>query len=194
VYRAVEDERTSWKRDRIIIEELRAFTPDAEAALWQFVFSIDLIDQVTALRRPVDDPLKWRLADPRQLRLTSLEDRLHLRILDVPAAFEARGYRSAGRLVMEVLPPPVDGGPHDGVPGPWILEAGPDGAECRRARSGESPDLRLDVTALGSLYMGGFPASSLAAAGRIDELTSGSLLIADRLLGTWPAPLTGTGF
>ena len=194
VYRSIQDEPTNWRRDRVIVEELRGLTPEVEAGLWQFVFDIDLTDQVTALRRPVDDPLKWRLADPRQLRLQMVDDRLHLRVLDVPAAFEARGYRQDGRLVLDVLPPPVDGGPGDTVPGRWVLEAGPDGASCRAARAGEDADLRLDVTALGSLYMGGFPASLLAAAGRVEELTAGALRRADRVLTTWPAPLTGTGF
>jgi hypothetical protein len=36
--------------------------------------------------------------------------------------------------------------------------------------------------------------STLAAAGRVDELRAGSLDRADALLATTPAPLTGTGF
>lgn len=192
-YRAVE-EPSSWRRDRIVIEELRGFTPDAEAGLWQYVFDIDLIDQVKAMRRPVDEPLRWRFADPRQLRMVEPEDRLFVRILDVPAALERRGYRAGGRLVLDVLPPPVDGGAEDAAPGRWVLEAGPDGASCAAAPSGTAADLRLDVTALGSLYIGAFAASLLAAAGRIEELTAGSLQVADRLFTTWPAPLTGTGF
>ena len=74
-----------------------------------------------------------------------------------------------------------------------MLEAGTDGATCRRAR-GEDADLRLGLPALGSLYMGGFPASLLAAGGRIEELRAGSLAVADALLTTRPAPRSGTGF
>jgi predicted acetyltransferase len=197
IYRAVEDRPSNWRRDRVIVEELLGSSAAVEASLWRFVFDLDLIDEVTALRRPVDEPLKWRLADPRQLRVEVVDDRLHVRILDVPGALTARGYRSEGRLVLEVLPPPVDEGAGDPAPGTWVLEAGPDGAACRRARPGrpgEEPDLRIDVTALGSLYMGGFPASLLAAAGRVQELRPGRLLLADRLLGSWPAPSTSTNF
>ena len=179
---------------RIEVEELRGADPAVEAALWRFVFDIDLSDRVTARRRPVDEPLRWRLADHRQLRLTGLEDRLHVRILDVPAVLEARGYREAGRLVLDVEAPAVDGGPSDTAPGRWVLEAAPDGASCRPARSGEEPDLRLDLTVLGSLCMGGYPASLMLAAGRVQELAPGAAGVADRLLGTWPAPLSGTGF
>jgi hypothetical protein len=42
--------------------------------------------------------------------------------------------------------------------------------------------------------MGGFPASLLAAGGRIEELTPGSLSVADALLITRPSPRSGTGF
>lgn len=192
-YRAVEDPSPS-KRDRLIVHDLRATTAEVEAGLWQFVLSVDLIDQVTAYRRPVDEPLRWRLADPRQLRTTEVEDRLYLRVLDTAAAFEARGYRDEGRLVLDVVAPPVVDQADDPVTGRWVLDAGPDGASCRRAAAGEDPDLRLDVTALGSLYMGGYPASLLAAAGRVEELKAGRLAVADRLLATTPAPLTVTGF
>ena len=192
-FRAVE-ETGSAGRARLVVEELRGIDSEVEAGLWGFVFGVDLIDSVTALRRPVDDPLRWRLADPRQLRLVGIEDRLHVRVLDVPAALQARGYRRDGRLVLDVVAPAVDGGPSDPVPGRWVLEAGPDGADCRPARAGEPAELRVDVTALGSLYMGGYPASLLLAAGRVEELTPGAAREADGLFGTWPAPLTGTGF
>ncbi len=194
-YRAHEDDIMRAAYPRVVIEELRGLTPEIEAGLWRFVLDLDLIGTVTALRRPLDEPVRWRLLDARQLRVTSVDDRLYLRILDVPAALEARGYRRADRLVLEVTPPsdPLDGQP-DQAPGCWVLEAGPDGASCRAARAGEDPDLRLGVTELGAIYLGGFPPSLLAAAGRIEELRTGSLDRADALLATSPAPLTGTGF
>ncbi len=182
------------ERTTIQVEELRGRTPDIEAALWRFVLDLDLVGRVVAKRRPVDEPLRWRLADPRQLRTTAIEDRLYVRILDPAAAFEGRGYQSEGRLVLDVLEPAASEGEVDGTPGRWVLEAGPDGASCRRARTGEGPDLRLGVPALGSLFLGGFPASNLAAGGRIEELAPGALAAADALLTTWPSPRSGTGF
>ncbi|MGH9115921.1 MAG: GNAT family N-acetyltransferase, partial [Acidimicrobiales bacterium] len=179
---------------RVVIEELRGLTPEVESALWRFVLDLDLVGEVNARRRPVDEPLRWRLADPRQLRVADVYDRLHLRLLDVPAALEARRYLREGRLVLDVLPPAVDEGARDPAPGTWVLEAGPDGASCRQARAGDAPDLRLGVGDLGSVYLGGFPASLLAAAGRVEELTPGSLTVADALFAARPAPMTGTGF
>ena len=194
-YRVKEADILQAERCRLQIEELRGITAEAEAGLWQFVFSIDLVGEVAARRRPVDEPLRWRLVDQRQLRVTGVVDWLYLRILDVPAALEARGYRSEGRLVLDLLPAAdtLDGQP-DPAPGRWVLEAGSDGASCRPARSEEAADLRLRVTELGALYLGGFPASLLAAGGRIEELRPGGLDRADLLLATSLAPLTGTGF
>ena len=181
-------------RVKIVVEELRGESADVEAALWRFVLDLDLVGQVNLKRCPVDEPIRWRLADPRQLRMNSIEDRLYVRVLDTAAALEARGYQAEGRLVLDVLPPDVLEGDVDAGPGRWTLEAGPEGASCRRARAGEEADLRLDLPALGSLYMGGFPASLLAAAGRVEELTAGSLSVADALLTTRPSPRSGTGF
>jgi len=181
------------ERVTITVEELRGTTPEVEAALWRFVLDLDLVGQVGVMRRPVDEPIRWRLADPRQLRTVAIEDRLYVRILDTAAAFGARGYQGEGRLVLDVLPPESSEGEADPAPGRWVLEAGPDGASCRRAR-GEGADLRLGLPALGSLFMGGFPASLLAAGGRIEELRAGSLAVADTLLTARPAPRSGTGF
>jgi predicted acetyltransferase len=194
-YRVHDADTLRGDRARLVIEELRGLTPAVEAGLWQFVFDIDLVGEVSARRRPLDDPLGWRLADPRRLRVTDVIDWLYLRILDVPAALQARGYRRAGRLVLDVLPPSddLDGQP-DPTPGRWVLDAGPGGADCRAARPGQTADLRLGVTELGAIYLGGFSPSSLAAAGRIEEVQPGSLDAADVLLATSPAPLTGTGF
>jgi predicted acetyltransferase len=58
----------------------------------------------------------------------------------------------------------------------------------------EEADVRLDIAALGSLYMGGFAASLLAAGGRVEELKSGRLAAADALFTTLPSPRSGTAF
>jgi predicted acetyltransferase len=182
------------RRARIVVDELRGTTPEVEAALWRFLLDLDLVGPVTVKRCAVDEPVRWRLADPRQLRTSAVEDRLYVRVLDTAAAFEARGYQAEGRLVLDVAPPDSDEGDVDGAPGRWVLEAGPDGASCRRARTGDDVDLRLGLPALGTLLMGGFAASTLAAGGRVEEARRGALRQADLLFGTRPAPRSGTGF
>ncbi len=194
-YRAHDADIMRAEYPRVVIDEVRGRTPAVEAGLWRFVLDLDLVGEVTAKRRPVDEPLRWRLADPRQLRVDVVRDRLYLRILDFAAAFESRGYLRAGRLVLDVLPASdqPEGQP-DPVARRWVLEAGPEGASSRPARRGEDAELRLGVTELGALFLGGVASSTLAAAGRVEELRAGSLDRADALLATSPAPLTGTGF
>ena len=106
LYRATR-ETNVFRGDRaeVIVEELRGSTPDVEAALWRFVLDLDLVGRVTFKHCPVDEPTRWRLVDPRQLRTNSIDDRLYVRILDTAVAFEARGYQAEGRLVLDVLPP-----------------------------------------------------------------------------------------
>jgi predicted acetyltransferase len=194
LYRA-ESEGNAFRADRVTIrvEELRGNSPEVEAGLWRFVLDLDLAGRVVAKRRPVDEPVRWRLADLRQLQTTGVEDRLYVRILDTARALAARGYRCEGRLVLDVLPPAVPE-KDDQAPGRWVLDAGPDGAVCRRAKLSEEADVRLDIAALGSLYMGGFAASLLAAGGRVEELKSGRLAAADALFTTLPSPRSGTAF
>ena len=180
------------ERVEIVVEEIQSADPEAQAALWRFVLDLDLIGAVDFRRRPLDEPVRWRLTDPRQLQTKSIYDRLYLRILDVPAALTARGYAAEGRLTLELLPDDVGG--EDPAVGTWRLEAGPDGATCSKVAAGGEADLRLQVTALGSLYLGGVSATTLAAAGLVDALRPGGIAAADRLFVAAPAPSTVTGF
>jgi len=193
-YRAHPGSMLEGRPGRVVLEELRAETPEVEAALWRYVLDLDLVGLVDAPRRPVDERLRWRLADPRQLRVVSSEDLLHVKVLDVGAAMQARGYLTSGRLVFEVTPPP-GASPEDETPaGRWVLEADGGAATCRPARRGEAAELAIDAAALGSVYMGGYPVTSMVAAGRAGEMEPGAARLADALLCTRPAPLTTTGF
>ena len=46
-------------------------------------FDQELVDDVKAHARPVDDPLVWMLAEPRRLRRT-LTDAIWMKFLDIP--------------------------------------------------------------------------------------------------------------
>ena len=148
--------------------ELQAVDADAEAALWTYLFGIDLVATVTADDRPVDDPLRWRLPDARRLRVRQLRDHLWIRIVDVAEALASRAYGTDDALVVEL----VDGfrPEHSGK---WLVDGGPTGATC--ARTDREPDLALGAPELGAIYLGGVPVSTLAAAGRVQELTSGAV-------------------
>jgi hypothetical protein len=70
-YRATRDWQSSTPTV-LHLEDLFGASPDAEAALWQYLLSVDLVDTIVA-ERPVDEPIRWRLADPRSLAATALE-------------------------------------------------------------------------------------------------------------------------
>jgi predicted acetyltransferase len=50
------------------------------------------------------------------------------------------------------------------------------------------PDLRCDVTALGSAYLGGFTFAELARAGRVEELQRGAAARTDAMFRSDRAP------
>lgn len=167
--------------------EMQAVDADAEAALWTYLFGIDLVATIVTGDRPVDDPLRWRLADARRLRVRELRDHLWVRVVDVAEALAARTYRTDDALVMELVD---DFRPANG--GRWLVEGGPSGATC--ARTDREPDLALGAPELGAIYLGGVPVSTLAAAGRVRELTSGAVARADRFFVAHPSPWCTTHF
>jgi predicted acetyltransferase len=171
-----------------VVEDIIGATPAVEAALWRFVTEIDLIREARFLVRPVDDPIRWRLAEPRRLRTISSGDWTWARVLEVPMALAARRYRTEGQLVIELIDPY-----RPSAAGRFRLEGGPDGATCVAAPEA-SPDITMGPTELGALYLGGVAPSVLAAAGRIDEHVPGALRRGDLLLPIAPAPFCGTMF
>jgi predicted acetyltransferase len=162
------------------VDELVTASPAAYRDLWRFALGVDLLVRVRASERPVDEPLPWLLADGRAARQVQRWDRLWLRLLDVPAALTGRGYRGAGRVVVEV----VDPGGY--AAGRFALDAGPDGAECRPTT--ESAELTLPAAVLGAAYLGGTRLRTLSDAGLVDEHRPGAVTAADRLLAGEQVP------
>jgi len=200
IYRVHEDRSGRWERNRAAVRHLIGATPEVEAAMWRFIFELDLIREVTGRMRPVDEALRWRLTDPRQLRITDVGDVLWVCPLDVPTALTARRYLSDGRLVIDVAAP-ADSTRRSGSPDPtdaavgrWVLDAGPDGGTCRRAKKNEPTDLQMGLADLGALYLGGVTASVLSAASRVVEGRPGALVEMDRLMAGRYLPFSSTTF
>jgi predicted acetyltransferase len=167
------------------VEAFEALTSDAYRALWGLLLDFDLTRNVVAARRPVDEPLRWMLTNPRALKLTRTRDNLWLRVLDVPRALEARTYAGTDSLVLSVSDDLYG-------PGRWRLDAAPEGATCKPVA--EDSDVSLSVNELGSLYLGGVRAGELASAGLIAEHTPGALSRLDALLRPERAPHNAVGF
>lgn len=144
--------------------ELVGRDPDAEAALWTYVRSVDLVSTITAKDRALDDPLPLRLANPRDVQVKEVGDALWLRILDVPAAVAGRTWSAPADLTVRVT---GDEG------GTWRLETSAEG-DGRATPTDAAPDLTLDHPALGALYLGGTSPVQLLDAARLVEHTPGA--------------------
>ncbi|MXX53625.1 MAG: GNAT family N-acetyltransferase [Dehalococcoidia bacterium] len=169
------------RRERtILVFFLLGEDAEVEAELWRYCFGIDLTLEIQTWPRPTDDPLPWRLDDPRRLE-RSLIDHMWLRLVDVKVARVSRSYAEAGGLTLRV---------HDEFctwnDGVYLLEAGVDGAECTRSQG--EPQVELGVSDLGAAYLGGVSFSNLARAGRVKEHAPGALASADRMFRTERQP------
>ena len=133
-------------------------TPQARAALWEYVFGVDPRRARSASTNlPVDEPLRFLLADSRKLRTDFLIDSVWVLPLDAAALLGARKYSTTGKLAIEI----VDS---DGSRELVALEGGPDGASCT-SRTRSLPDLSCSRATLGSVSLGGTSWTTLAAGG-----------------------------
>lgn len=173
----------------VTVEELFATDQNAYSALWGYLLDLDLVDEVLFTARPLDEPLPWLLEDGRTWQFTSVVDAIWLRLLDVAGSLSGRGYAAAGRLVLDV----VDDAPGGYANGRFLLDAGPDGVECRAAPE-LGADLALSQRALAAVYLGQPSLRTQYNAGLVDELTPGAVARADVMFATPLQPWVGTNF
>ena len=179
---AIYRQRQKWPEfpeSEIHVIELFATTTDARLALWRFLMNIDLHPNVQFWNMALDDELFWQVKEPRRLR-RRVHDSLWLRVLDIPRALSSRRYSQTGRCVLAIRDPFLPD--NDGS---YQLTASESGAECRRTR--DEPDVQCDISALGSLFLGGNRATTLARAGRIRGGPD-SISRLDRMFASDPLP------
>jgi predicted acetyltransferase len=173
----------------IEVVELCAASDEAYRDLWAYLTGIDLVEEIMLPGRPVDEPVRWLMADGRALWQTYAGDAVWLRLLDVPTALSARRYSVDGRLTVEI----VDDDRGGFAAGCYVLEGGPEGASCRRV-TGKRADLTLHQRVLASAYLGGFSLRTKRAAGLVEEGTAGALRRADAMFLSPLAPWCATEF
>ena len=161
---AIYTQKADWSdlvpNGQVRVKEVMATTERAHTGLWKFIAGIDLFPRVRHWNVPTDDPLWWKLSDPRRVE-RKRTDALWLRIMDVPAALEARTYEIDGSIRIGVDDPfrPDTSGVYE--------LAVSSGVGKSVAVDGEA-DVNLGIDALGALYLGGSSALAMAAAGLID--------------------------
>ncbi|MEU3553650.1 GNAT family N-acetyltransferase [Streptomyces fragilis] len=164
---SVDKDRTLTVDETITVDDA-AFT-----ALARFVLGHDLVEKVVFKHLPPGHPLRWQFTDYRAGELGDSTDWLWVRLLDIPRALTARGWSGDGELVLEVDDPWL------GEHGRYRLTVQGGKADC--APTSQAPDLSLDVSDLGSVYLGGTLPSTLVRAGHITSHRPGAAELADAL-------------
>lgn len=139
------------------VTKLTAVTAEAHIALWRALVGLDLMDTITVSTHSAD-PLPYLLTDPRRVQTIAAEDALWLRIIDIPATLEARTYQADLSAVMEISD-------SHGGDGRFTLTVR--NGKARVAPTNDTPDLRTDLSVLGSIYLGVHRASAFATANRL---------------------------
>jgi predicted acetyltransferase len=173
VYRARADWDERGPKGVLTVLEAVADSPAGERTLWRWLLDVDLMGTIRASRQAVPHPLQLQLLDPRRLGMTVM-DGLWLRILDIPAALEARTYAGDGRIVLEIRD-----GFYPENDGSWSVEAM--AGAGRVARAAEPAEMRLEISDLAAVYLGTFRFSQLVQAGRAEELAANAAARADAL-------------
>jgi predicted acetyltransferase len=156
----------------LIVLDFQALDQTVANDLWRYLLGIDLVDEVTAYYRPMDDPVEAMLVDLFAVR-SEPEDELWLRVVDVPAALAARTYGPADAVVVEVVDALL---PNNS--GNYVIS--PQGTERTSAQAA----VTMTAEVLGMVYLGTWRPSALAAVGRLTAHDKAALAAADRLFAT----------
>ena len=180
---AIYRQKSTWEDfladGEVDVSEVITTTPDAHSALWGFLTNIDLFPQVEWWNMPVDDPLPWKIDDPRRIK-RKMVDALWVRVMDVPAALSGRTYDDDGVVTFELNDPT-----RPETSGTYRLEVVDGVGECQRAEATADVSFQADI--LGSLYLGAGDAPAMSAAGRIDG-DPGAVRTLHRILRTDQPP------
>ena len=179
IYRIKHDWPDSTPRNKVVLYELAATSPQASAELWRFVLDLDLVATVERWSVPLDEPLFRLVREPRTLRM-KVRDGLHVALIDLPAAMSARTFVGSGAIRIGV---------HDAFcpwnDGTWELVIEDGVGELRR--SDAEPELGLSATDLAATYLGDVTFAELATALRVRG-DDGAIARADRLTASRRIP------
>jgi predicted acetyltransferase len=176
LYRVAQDWNAGVSAGSVTIQEVVAPTPEATRELWRWLLDFDWTSQLTADLLPLDHPLFLLLAEPRRMRFR-INDGVWVRILDVEKALSARTFAGDREVVLDVrdtfMPETT---------GRYRVAAG------AVERTDAGAEIALDVSALGSVYLGGFTFRELVESFRAEELADGAVARADALFATSVEP------
>lgn len=174
-----------WERSRPAGElEARSLVgaPAAQLALLRRLVDFDLMGTVTIDAVGTEEPLLGWVGGPRSTSDVATHDSLWVRLVDLPQALQSRTWSAPCDLVVEVADAAAPWNQ-----GLWRVRAGADG-EASVEPTSATPDLALDVAALGAAYVGGGNLVAARRAGLVAEQRPGAVAELWRAMRTDAAP------
>ncbi len=164
-----------------------AATPAASRRLWSVLTDLDLMVATKAWAIAVDDPLVHLLVNERAAN-PLVTDNVWVRILDVKAALEGRGYEADADVVLSITDLQVQENA-----GLWRVRIDGGVATVEQA-PGATADLTVCIQELGAAYLGGVRIEALVAAGLVTEHSPDAALALGRAMASPIAPVCGFMF
>ncbi|WP_017586241.1 GNAT family N-acetyltransferase [Nocardiopsis ganjiahuensis] len=186
LYRVRNKWETSGSEGEVHVQEITATTPAAWTALFEHLFSRDLVSKVVFDFLPADCPLHHLLAN-RDRAVATHQSALWVRLVDLAGALSERPYAAPFEGVLAVTDryAPWNAGR-------WRIKADTGGA--RVELTDEEPHLSLDAAHLGAVHLGRTSLTGFLRAGLITEHTPGTVARLDTALHRFDAPFCGVVF
>jgi GNAT superfamily N-acetyltransferase len=162
--------------------------PAAQLALLRRLVDFDLIATVKVATIGPDDPLLLWAGGPRAASDVAIYDNLWVRLVDLPAALQARTWSASCDVVVEVADTAA---PWNN--GRWRIRTDAAG-EAAVERTTADADLALGVEVLGGAYLGGGNLRALHRAGLVVERRNGAVAELWGAMRTEVAPTASIGF
>ncbi len=171
---------------RLSVDEFVHLNTSAYRALWEYMCSHDLVNEIR-VHLPVDDPAHFMLLDPRSLR-AQWEEGIWMRVVDVERLAADRPYSRAGSVSFEIA---------QDADCPWNVgtyRIESDGNDCEVQRVQQSADFRISINGLATLLSGCAPLSALCVAGRAELLNQSREAELDHFFSTTYKPFCNVDF
>jgi predicted acetyltransferase len=159
-----------------------ATTAASAHRMWSVLGDLDLMKGFGVAGIALDDPLVTLASDVRELHLR-FRDQLWLRILNVPAALEARTYSADVDVTIDVDDSLVAENSHS-----WRVKVEGGKARVTRTERDAPADMRIGIQDLSAAYLGGVSLDSLAAAGLVSEVVPGPVALLSQAMSSRQSP------
>jgi len=178
LYRQKEKWESFVSNGSVDVIELVASSDGVRRSLWHYITNVDLFSNVSYWNTALDDPVIDEIDNRRALTIKPF-DTLWVRLLDVPAALQTRRYETDGQVRFAVT--------DDFLGRSEIYDLSVIDGEASCVASDGVPELEMDISVLGSIYLGGLSVWRHQRAGRIagDHQAVGTL---DRVFRTHRSP------